>query len=285
MGSRTNRNFVSIAPLTFLSSGRGTTTRQARAADARRGDRGRGTRKHHHTRIAMHLDSFTMSHPLTSCLSCTSRFTWADGSSPHLIDESHRPRTIAGTERMRRSGGLNISSSASRLADDPRGRSKSPGGLRNWRNAEHEGSRNGSGHFLSPSMPAREQDAAILQSVSGDDVKIRQGKALLKPSEIRNRTPGKKRQKDWGECPLTFDKIKEPVRAMDGNVYERWAIKKWLEENGNRSPLTNVVIDPTLTPLQDSDEGTVKGSRFVSSPPKDKDGVKTEINTVLNTVR
>ena len=113
-------------------------------------------------------------------------------------------------------------------------------------------------------------------------MKIRQGKALLKPSEIRNRTPGKKRQKDWGECPLTFDSIKEPVRAGDGNVYERWAIKKWLAENGNRSPLTNVVITPELTPLQDTDEGTVKGSRYISP---EKETIKTEINTVLNKVR
>ena len=139
--------------------------------------------------------------------------------------------------------------------------------------------------FLSPmSRQDGQQDAAILQSAFSDDVMIRQGKALLKPSEIRNRTPGKKRQKDWGECPLTFDAIKEPVRAADGNVYERWAIKKWLEENGNRSPLTNVIISPDLTPLQDSDEGSVKGSRYIS-PDKSKEGVKTEINTVLNTVR
>jgi hypothetical protein len=128
------------------------------------------------------------------------------------------------------------------------------------------------------------QDAEILQSAWSDDVKIRQGKALLKPSEIRNRTPGKKRIKDWGECPLTFDAIKEPVRAGDGNVYERWAIKKWLEENGNRSPLTNVIISAVLTPLQDADEGTVKGSRYIS-PDRSKESIKTEINTVLNTVR
>lgn len=139
--------------------------------------------------------------------------------------------------------------------------------------------------FLSPGGTCDgAQDAAILQSAFSDDVKIRQGKALLKPSEIRNRTPGKKRLKDWGECPLTFDSIKEPVRAGDGNVYERWAIKKWLEENGNRSPLTNVVITPELTPLLDTEEGSVKGSRYIS-PDKTKESIKTEINTVLNTVR
>jgi hypothetical protein len=40
---------------------------------------------------------------------------------------------------------------------------------------------------------------------------------------------------------LTFDKIKEPVKAADGHIYERWAIAKWLSENANRSPLTNQV--------------------------------------------
>jgi hypothetical protein len=110
----------------------------------------------------------------------------------------------------------------------------------------------------------------------------------MKPSEIRNRTPGKKRLKDWGECPLTFDKIKEPVRAGDGKVYEKWAIKKWLEENNNRSPLTNCVITNVLTPLTDEDEGVVKGERHVD---EDRDSktikteLKTEINTMLNAVR
>lgn len=134
-----------------------------------------------------------------------------------------------------------------------------------------------------------EQDAAILKSLWGDDVKIRQGQALMKPSEIRNRTPGRKRAKDWGECPLTFDKIKEPVRAGDGKVYERWAIKKWLEENNNRSPLTNTNIGPTLVPLTDEDEGTVFGERTEVTAGPDagskKNEIKTEINTVLNAVR
>lgn len=148
--------------------------------------------------------------------------------------------------------------------------------MRDWRTNPDGGSTSGRdlGRFVSPTAA---QDAAILQSVWGDDVKIRQGKALLKPSEIRNRTPGKRRQKDWGECPLTFDVIQHPVRAGDGKVYERWAIEKWLKENGNRSPLTNVVIDPKLIPLADSDEGTVKGERFVSSP-KDEVGINTALN-------
>jgi hypothetical protein len=67
----------------------------------------------------------------------------------------------------------------------------------------------------------------------------------------------RKAQKDWGECMLTFDKIREAVKAADGHIYERWAIEKWLSENGNRSPLTNQVIDPALIVLNDEDEGTV----------------------------
>lgn len=176
---------------------------------------------------------------------------------------------------MRRFGGLNVSSKVNKQ-DHDRGRSQSPKGMRDWRTNPDGGSTSGRdlGRFVSPTAA---QDAAILQSVWGDDVKIRQGKALLKPSEIRNRTPGKRRQKDWGECPLTFDVIQHPVRAGDGKVYERWAIEKWLKENGNRSPLTNVVIDPKLIPLADSDEGTVKGERFVSSP-KDEVGINTALN-------
>jgi hypothetical protein len=189
---------------------------------------------------------------------------------------------------MRRQSGMNVSSKApphrpltpSRTTDNPRGRSQSPNGLRDWRTAKS----------AFDCTDAEKQDTAILQSMMGEDIKIRQGKTLLKPSEIRNRTPGKKVQKDWGECPLTFDAIKEPVRAMDGKVYEKWAIEKWLAENNNRSPLTNVVIDPTLTPLSENDEGTVRGERFVapemtSPAPPDSTGIKTQINTVLNAVR
>jgi hypothetical protein len=183
---------------------------------------------------------------------------------------------------MRRSSGINVSSSI-RGANE--GQSRSPSRASGETRTPVRGGMSQRERFLSPgSTREGAQDAAILQSAFSDDVKIRQGKTLLKPSEIRNRTPGKKRIKDWGECPLTFDSIKEPVRAGDGNVYERWAIKKWLEENGNRSPLTNVIISPELTPLMDTEEGIVKGSRYIS-PDKTKEYIKTEINTVLNTVR
>ena len=71
-------------------------------------------------------------------------------------------------------------------------------------------------------------------------------KALPKqvlPSELKKGVVKRRAQhsKDWGECMLTFDKIKEPVKAADGHIYERWAIAKWLSENANRSPLTNQV--------------------------------------------
>ncbi len=63
------------------------------------------------------------------------------------------------------------------------------------------------------------------------------------PSELKKGVVKRRAQhtKDWGECMLTFDKIKEPVKAADGHIYERWAIAKWLSENANRSPLTNQV--------------------------------------------
>ena len=183
---------------------------------------------------------------------------------------------------MRRSSGINVSSSIRGGGDD---RGRSPGRNNATTPARGLSQRE---RFLSPggtpNTAEATRDASILQSAFSDDVKIRQGKTLLKPSEIRSRTPGKKRQKDWGECPLTFDSIKEPVRAGDGNVYERWAIKKWLEENGNRSPLTNVIISSELTPLQDSDEGIIRGSRYIS-PERKPMSIKTEINTVLNAVR
>ncbi|KAJ1492074.1 hypothetical protein T484DRAFT_1772624 [Baffinella frigidus] len=176
---------------------------------------------------------------------------------------------------MRQSSNMNVSSKPVQsfipkpTAEDRRSPSPTPG-RREW--GSH------TSNTRTPNQKAQEQDAAVLQSLWGDDVKIRQGKALLKPSEIRNRTPGRVKLKDWGECPLTFDKIREPVRAGDGKVYECWAIKKWLAENGNRSPLTNVVVSSVLEPLKDTEEGLVKGERHVDS---DAQGLSTEINTVV----
>jgi hypothetical protein len=60
--------------------------------------------------------------------------------------------------------------------------------------------------------------------------------------KLQNARAGKAPAKDWGECVLTCESIKVPVRAKDGHIYEKWAIEKWLRENKNRSPLTNVII-------------------------------------------
>ena len=93
---------------------------------------------------------------------------------------------------------------------------------------------------------------------------VEAGTRLVLPSELKKGIVKRKKQKDWGECMLTFDKIREAVKAADGHIYERWAIEKWLSENGNRSPLTNQVIAPDLVVLTDEDEG--QGARFVETP-------------------
>ena len=93
---------------------------------------------------------------------------------------------------------------------------------------------------------------------------VEAGTRLVLPSELKKGMVKRKVQKDWGECMLTFDKIKEAVKAADGHIYERWAIEKWLSENGNRSPLTNQIIAPDLIVLTDEDEG--QGARFVEAP-------------------
>jgi len=46
-------------------------------------------------------------------------------------------------------------------------------------------------------------------------------------------------------CPITHQLFIDPVTAMDGRVYERSAITKCFEKS-NRSPVTNVEIDPKL---------------------------------------
>ena len=93
---------------------------------------------------------------------------------------------------------------------------------------------------------------------------IEAGTRLVLPSELKKGVVARKVRKDWGECMLTFDSIKEAVKAADGHIYERWAIAKWLSENGNRSPLTNQVIASTLVVLTDQDEG--QGARHVEAP-------------------
>lgn len=78
---------------------------------------------------------------------------------------------------------------------------------------------------------------------------VNEGSRLVLPSQMRK----KNSSYDWGECVLTCDTIRVPVRASDGHIYEKWAIEKWLKENNCRSPLTNVQISPALTLLTDKD--------------------------------
>jgi hypothetical protein len=103
----------------------------------------------------------------------------------------------------------------------------------------------------------------------------------MRPSEMvkmANAKAGKAPAKDWGECVLTCEAIKTPARAQDGHTYEKWAIEKWLRENKNRSPLTNVIISPELTLLTDADHpdnsqggeaGELRGGSEASEPVSD----------------
>ncbi|EKX52126.1 hypothetical protein GUITHDRAFT_133858 [Guillardia theta CCMP2712] len=100
---------------------------------------------------------------------------------------------------------------------------------------------------------------------------IQAGKRLVLPSEIarKNKTP----TKDWGECVLTCEPIKTPVRAADGHIYEKWAIEKWLRENKNRSPLNNIIISPELVPLTDKDHADYLSSISDGSETSSRAGV------------
>lgn len=50
------------------------------------------------------------------------------------------------------------------------------------------------------------------------------------------------------ECPITHEKMKDPVVAADGHTYERTAIERWLRYR-DTSPLTNAVLShKNLTP-------------------------------------
>ena len=114
---------------------------------------------------------------------------------------------------------------------------------------------------------------------------IATGQRLVRPSDMikmANAKAGKAPAKDWGECVLTCEAIKVPVRAQDGHIYERWAIEKWLRENNNRSPLNNITISPELTPLTDADHTSGEEDRtstntagLVPSPPGTSEGYNT----------
>ena len=53
-------------------------------------------------------------------------------------------------------------------------------------------------------------------------------------------------------CPITYERMQDPVMAMDGHTYERTAIERWFGENStnNRvlSPMTGVSMGLLLIP-------------------------------------
>jgi len=53
-------------------------------------------------------------------------------------------------------------------------------------------------------------------------------------------------------CPITYERMQDPVMAMDGHTYERTAIEQWFGENStnNRvlSPMTGVSMGLLLIP-------------------------------------
>ena len=50
------------------------------------------------------------------------------------------------------------------------------------------------------------------------------------------------------ECPITFDKMRDPVVASDGNTYERVAIEAVLATGNGLSPMTREQLKPDLFP-------------------------------------
>ena len=49
-------------------------------------------------------------------------------------------------------------------------------------------------------------------------------------------------------CPITQELPVEPVTAMDGKVYERWAIEDWFRQGNGNSPMTNQPMSTQLLP-------------------------------------
>ena len=48
-------------------------------------------------------------------------------------------------------------------------------------------------------------------------------------------------------CPITQDRMTDPVTCMDGHTYERKGIERWLEDH-DASPLTGVLPSKMLIP-------------------------------------
>jgi hypothetical protein len=49
-------------------------------------------------------------------------------------------------------------------------------------------------------------------------------------------------------CPITRERMEEPVLAADGITYEKRAIEEWFQRGNAKSPMTNQSIETTLTP-------------------------------------
>lgn len=51
---------------------------------------------------------------------------------------------------------------------------------------------------------------------------------------------------DYFKCPISWEKLENPVVSVEGHSYEKWAIDKWLK-NQETSPITGLVLnDHTL---------------------------------------
>ena len=91
------------------------------------------------------------------------------------------------------------------------------------------------------------------------------------------------------ECPITHEPVRDPVTAMDGCVYERAAIERWIASSqgvGVRSPMTNGAMGRELLPaLQarnvlrvirtcglDPDDERVASRRYPLAPCDDDGG-------------
>ena len=47
---------------------------------------------------------------------------------------------------------------------------------------------------------------------------------------------------DYFKCPISWEKLENPVVSMEGHSYEKWAIDKWLI-NQETSPITGLVLE------------------------------------------
>lgn len=73
-------------------------------------------------------------------------------------------------------------------------------------------------------------------------------------------------------CPITLDVMGDPVVALDGNSYERYAIFAWLQTNPT-SPITRMPMDTTLIPnrtlkktIEDWPNGNASRNRESAAP-------------------